>query len=87
MSTSATFEIRGLPDLLDLNACDFWIYGHLKSLVSRNIPKNLFDRKSNILRHVLGISQNTLLLTVEHAILRFQMVGENYGRHVKQDLL
>ncbi|GFV73038.1 uncharacterized protein TNCV_3398161 [Trichonephila clavipes] len=60
------------PRLSDINPCDFWLWGHLKPLVSCDQPKNLPDLKDSISRHVLNISQNTLRSTVEHAILRFQ---------------
>ncbi|GFX16369.1 uncharacterized protein TNCV_32431 [Trichonephila clavipes] len=61
----------------DLNPCDFWLWGHLKQLVSCDPPKTLPDLKDSISRHALNISQNTLRSTVEHAILRFQIVAEN----------
>ncbi|GBN41565.1 hypothetical protein AVEN_172920-1 [Araneus ventricosus] len=72
---------------LDLKPCDFWLWGHLKRLVSRDNPRTLPDLKDRISKHVLSISQNTLRSTVEHAILRFQMVAENDGRNVDHVLL
>ncbi|GBN18868.1 hypothetical protein AVEN_237058-1 [Araneus ventricosus] len=71
----------------DLNPCDFCLWGNLKHLVSRDNPRTLPDLKDSILRHGLSISQNTLRSTVEHAILRFQMIAENDGRHVEHVLL
>ncbi|GFU50100.1 uncharacterized protein TNCV_3210891 [Trichonephila clavipes] len=70
-----------------LNPCDFWLWGHLRQLVSCDKPKILPDLKDSISRHDLNISQNTLLSTVEHAILRFQIVAENDGHHVEPLLL
>ncbi|GFS80879.1 transposable element tc3 transposase [Trichonephila clavipes] len=61
------------PRSPDLNPCDFWLWGHLKQLVSCDQPKNLPDLKDSISRHTVNISQNTLRSTVEHAILRFQI--------------
>ncbi|GFV91679.1 transposable element tc3 transposase [Trichonephila clavipes] len=75
------------PRLLDLNPCDFWLWGHLKPLVSCDQPKTLPDLKDSISRHVLNIFQNTLRSTVEHAILRFQTVAENDGHPVEHLLL
>ncbi|GFS90172.1 transposable element tc3 transposase [Trichonephila clavipes] len=66
----------------DLNPCDFWLWGHLRQLVSCDQPRTLPDLKDSISRHVLNMSQNTLRSTVEHAILRFQIVAENNGHHV-----
>ncbi|GFU35820.1 transposable element tc3 transposase [Trichonephila clavipes] len=76
----------------DLNPCDFWLWGHLKQLVSCDQPKTLSDLKDSISQHILNISQNTLRSTVcvcvwEHAILRFQIVAENDGHHVEHLLL
>ncbi|GFY11315.1 uncharacterized protein TNCV_4472981 [Trichonephila clavipes] len=42
------------------NPCDFWLWGHLKQLVSCDQPKTLPDLKDSTSRHVLNISQNTL---------------------------
>ncbi|GFT94885.1 uncharacterized protein TNCV_1471921 [Trichonephila clavipes] len=75
------------PRSPDLNPCDFWPWSHLKQLVSCEEPKTLPDLKDSISRHVLSISQNTLRSTVEHAILRFQIVAENDGHHVEHLLL
>ncbi|GFX29893.1 uncharacterized protein TNCV_4750211 [Trichonephila clavipes] len=75
------------PRSLDLNPCDFWLWGHLKQLICCDQPKTLPGLKDSISRHVLNISQNTLQSTVEHAILRFQIVAENYGHHVEHLLL
>ncbi|GFS74582.1 transposable element tc3 transposase [Trichonephila clavipes] len=59
------------PRSPDLNPCNFWLWGHLRRLVSCDQPKTLPDLKDSISRHVLNISQNTLRSTVEHAALRF----------------
>ncbi|GFX61598.1 transposable element tc3 transposase [Trichonephila clavipes] len=75
------------PRSLDLNPCNFWLWGHLKHLVSCDQPKTLPDLKDSISRHVLNISQNTLRSTVEHAILKFQIVAENDGHYVEHLLL
>ncbi|GFU63903.1 uncharacterized protein TNCV_4204201 [Trichonephila clavipes] len=76
-------QIRHLwpPRSPDLNPCDFWLWGHLKQLVSCDQPRTLPDLKESISRLVLNISQNTLRSTVEHAILRFQIVAENDGHN------
>ncbi|GFX80324.1 uncharacterized protein TNCV_3930771 [Trichonephila clavipes] len=75
------------PRSPDLNPCDFWLWGHLKQLVSCDKQKTLPDLKDSISRHVLNISHNTLRSTVEHAILRFQITVENDGDHVEHLLL
>ncbi|GFV71675.1 uncharacterized protein TNCV_3534651 [Trichonephila clavipes] len=75
------------PRSPDLNPCDFWLWSHLRQLVSCNQPRTLPDLKHSISRHVLNMSKNTLRSTVEHAILRFQIVAENDGHHVEPLLL
>ncbi|GFX16657.1 transposable element tc3 transposase [Trichonephila clavipes] len=40
------------PRSPDLNPCDFWLWGHLKQLVSCDQPKTLPDLKDSISRHV-----------------------------------
>ncbi|GFU36044.1 uncharacterized protein TNCV_4191451 [Trichonephila clavipes] len=67
----------------DLNPCDFWLWCHLKQLVSCDQRRTLPDLNDSFSRHVLNIYQNTLWSTVEHAILRFQIVAENDGHHVE----
>lgn len=75
------------PRSPDLNPCDFWLWGSLKHLVSRDNPRTLPDLKDSISQHVRNISPNTLRSAVEHALLRFQMVADNDGRHVEHVLL
>ncbi|GFV88449.1 transposable element tc3 transposase [Trichonephila clavipes] len=75
------------PRSSDLNPCEFWLWGHLKQLVSCDQPRTLPDLKDSISRYVLNISKNTLRSTVEHSILRFQIVAENDGHHVEHLLL
>ncbi|GFV27384.1 uncharacterized protein TNCV_3795791 [Trichonephila clavipes] len=75
------------PRSPDLNPCDFWLWSHLRQLVSCDQPRTLPDFKDSISRNVLNMSQNTLRSTVEHAILRFQIVAENDGHHVEPLML
>ncbi|GFY07979.1 uncharacterized protein TNCV_2580111 [Trichonephila clavipes] len=75
------------PQSPDLNSCNFWLWGNLRQLVSCDQPRTLPDLKDSISRYVLDMSQNTLRSTVEHAILRFQIVAENDGHHVEPLLL
>ncbi|GFU86746.1 transposable element tc3 transposase [Trichonephila clavipes] len=75
------------PRSPDLNPCDFWLWGLLRQLVSCDQPRTLPDLKDSISRYVLDMSQNTIRLTVEHAILLFQIVAENDGHHIEPLLL
>ena len=51
------------PRSLDLNPCDFYLWGHLKSMVYNRWPKTLDDLKANIEREITKISKNILELT------------------------
>ncbi|GFV45124.1 transposable element tc3 transposase [Trichonephila clavipes] len=75
------------PRSPDLNRCDFWLWCHLKQVVSCDQPKTLPNLKDSISRPVPKISQNTLRSTVEHAIIRFQIAAENDGHNVENLLL
>lgn len=75
------------PRSPDLNPCDFWLWGNLKHLVSRDNPRTLPDLKDSISQHVRNISPNTLRSAVEHALLRIQIVADNNGNHVEHVLL
>ena len=55
-------------------------------MVYRDPITSLYDLKESIECHVRKIPQFILLLTVEHAILRFQMVEDNGGRHIEHVL-
>ena len=49
----------------DLIPCDFWLWRHLKHLVSRENPRTLPVFKDPISQHVRNISPNTLRSVVE----------------------
>ena len=55
-------------------------------MVYRDPITSLPDHKESIERHVHNIPQFMLLSTIEHAILRFQMVVDNGRRHIKHVL-
>ena len=59
----------------------------MQHLVNRDNPRTAPDFKDIILQHVRNISPNTQRTTVEHTILRFQMVADNGGRHFENVLL
>ena len=69
------------------NVQDFWNWVSLKHLISRDNEITLTDLIDNISEHVRNISQNPQRSTVKHAILRFQMIADNDGRHVEYVLL
>ena len=66
---------------------DFWLCRNLKHLVSRVNPRTVHDLNNSISQHAHNISPNEVRLAVERAILRFQMVADNDGRHIEHVLL
>ena len=48
------------PRSPDLNPCDFYLWGHLKSMAYNSLPKTLDDLKANIEREIEKISKNIL---------------------------
>ena len=70
-----------------LQSMGLLIWGNLKHLISRNNPRIVPDLKDSVAQHARNIFPNTLRSTVEHVILRFQLVTDNAGRHAKHILL
>ena len=71
---------------LDMNSCDIWLWGQLKATVYCDPITYLFDLKEGIERYERNILQFMLILTVEHAILCFQMVADIIGLHIEHVL-
>ncbi|GBM41721.1 hypothetical protein AVEN_220976-1 [Araneus ventricosus] len=71
------------PRSLDLNRCDFWLWGYLAVVVYGVLIANLAELKNRITQHIHNITTETLRSVVEHAILRFQLIGENGGEHIE----
>lgn len=81
-----TFPTSWPPRSPDLNPCDFWLWGYLKSTVYGDNPHNLAELKDAIHRHVRNIPPDMLRATVENAVLRFNLLSENGGRHIEHAL-
>ena len=48
------------PRSPDLNPCDFFLWGYLKSRVYNPLPNNLDELKDNIIREIKKIDKKTL---------------------------
>ncbi|GBN84399.1 hypothetical protein AVEN_180563-1 [Araneus ventricosus] len=71
-----------LPQLSpDLTPCDFWLSGYLRDVVYGGLIGNLADLKNSIKQHIHNFTIETLRSVVEHAVLRFQLIGKNGGQH------
>ena len=49
------------PRSPDLNPCDYYLWGHLKSKVYNPKPLNLQQLKDNIIKEIKNISKTDLL--------------------------
>ncbi|GFV21335.1 uncharacterized protein TNCV_2370921 [Trichonephila clavipes] len=74
------------PRSPDLNPFDFWLWGYLRVMIYRDPITSLSDRKVITERHVRNIPHFILISTVEHAILRFQMVVDYGGQCIEHVL-
>ena len=48
------------PRSPDLNPCDYFLWGYLKSVVYYPLPKTILELKANIEREMKKISKETL---------------------------
>ncbi|GBM47175.1 hypothetical protein AVEN_162747-1 [Araneus ventricosus] len=71
------------PRSLHLNRCDFWLFGYLEVVVYGVPIANLAELKNRITQHIHNITTETLRSVVEHAVLRFQLIGGNGGQHIE----
>ncbi|GBN67643.1 hypothetical protein AVEN_235974-1 [Araneus ventricosus] len=71
---SLHFPTNWPPKSLDLNPCDFWLWGYLKHAVFCGLIAHLAELMTRIAQHVHNISTVTLRSVVEHAICRFELM-------------
>ena len=81
---SKGFRTALLPRSLDLNPCDFWLWGFLKNHAYRGNIQTVPELKESIPCHVSSIDRETLRATVEHAIIRFERMIDANGMHNEQ---
>jgi hypothetical protein len=61
------------PRSPDLNPCDYYLWGYLKSVVYNPLPNTLDDSKANIENEIKKISKETL----KYVSLKFEKKDEN----------
>ena len=71
------------PRSPDLNPCDFYLWGYLKSVVYNPLPKTLDDMKANITREIGKISKNILKLTFFKFEERCKLLSSAEGDHIE----
>ncbi|GBM96917.1 hypothetical protein AVEN_105156-1 [Araneus ventricosus] len=83
---SRHFPTTWPPRSPHLNPCDFWLRGYLKDVVYGGPILNLAELKNRITQHIYNITTETLQSVLLHAVLRFQLIGENGGQHIEHFL-
>ena len=69
----------------DLNPCDFYLWGYLKSKVYSNpVPKTTAELKQNIRREARRIQLSTVKSAVDNCLTRYQHVLSNKGQWFEQ---
>ena len=69
----------------DLNPCDFFLWGYLKSKVFTNpTPKTTEELKENIRKEARKLKLDTVKSAVDNCLTRYQHVLSNKGRWFEQ---
>ncbi|GFT06311.1 uncharacterized protein TNCV_1145141 [Trichonephila clavipes] len=74
------------PRSPDLNPCDYWFWGYLKSQVYRDRPTSLGMLKDNIRLQCFTITLDMLYSAVHNIIPRLQLLLRNDGEHTEHFL-
>ena len=71
------------PQSPDLNPCDYFLWGYLKSVVYNPLSKTLDDLKTNITREIKKISKEILKNTFLNFEKRCKMIISDQGSHIE----
>ena len=71
------------PRSPDLNPCDYFLWGYLKSKVYNPIPQTIDQLKNNIKREIQKISKKTLENVFENFKKRLRLVISTEGGHIE----
>ena len=83
---SRAFPMNWPPRSPDLNPCDFWLWGYLKSVVYQGHVPDIPTLKERIMLHVRRINTDMLRATVEHLVYRMQLLEHQAGGHIEPNL-
>lgn len=72
------------PRSPDLNPCDYYLWGYLKSVVYNPLPKTLDALRSNIEREIKKISQEVLKSVFLNFEKRCQLIISVGGGHIEE---
>ena len=70
------------PRLPDLNQCDYFIWGYLKSKEYKPLLKALDDLKENITKEIQKINTSVLESTFLNFKIRCHLLYEKNGSHI-----
>ena len=70
------------PRSPDLNPCDYFLWGYLKSKVYKPLPKTLDDLKENITREIQKINTSVLESTFLNFTKRCHLLIEKNGGYI-----
>ena len=70
------------PSSPDLNPCDFWAWGYLKSKVYKPMPRNIEDLKQQIVQECNNIPKEMVKKTVVTMKARAALVVQSDGRAI-----
>lgn len=80
---SRSFSTSWPPRSPDLNPCDFWLWGYLKSHVYKGNVPNLAVLKDRISQCVSNLQTNELRSAVECVVHRMQFLEQTDGGHIE----
>ena len=71
------------PQSPDLNPCDYFLWGYLKSVAYNMLPKTLDDLKANFTREIKKISKEILKNTFLNFEKRCKMIISVQSGHIE----
>lgn len=75
-------DVSWPPCSPDLSACDFFLWGYLKSRVYANKPRWLQELKINIRQEIARVPKEVILRVMHNFPERLQMCDREVGRHL-----
>ena len=76
--------VEWLPRSCDLTPLDFFLWGHIKSLVYANKPATLDDLKDNIQREIANVPVKMCARVVENWVQRIDRCKRARGGHMTE---
>jgi hypothetical protein len=81
---SRNANIAWPPRSPDLSVCDYFLWGHLKSVVYQTRPTNLAQLKTRIEENIANIPENTLRRAMQNLQNRLTECVQRNGQHLTE---